>query len=341
VSPRFEPPLLLRHHHLQTLLASSAMRGRRVLRQSAALRRASEPVIVPCADGVRLLALHTPPRVPGPPGAQRTAVLLHGWEGSADSYYLLSLAQRLWQAGYRVVRLNFRDHGDSHHLNREVFHSCRLAEVVQAVAWIRDRYAAPVCLAGFSLGGNFSLRVAVALGPGAGLQQVVAVCPVLDPAATMVVLDGGSRIYQRYFMWKWRRSLRRKAALFPGLYDFGPLDRFQDLHSMTEHLVTRYTEYPQLDAYLQGYAITGGALAALAVPATALLAEDDPVIPVADAARLATPGCLKIVRTPRGGHCGFIKDYRLASWADDFILARFAAVDAASPASAGSRSLAA
>ena len=60
--------------------------------------------------------------------AQRLAVLLHGWEGSAASLYILSLAQRLFDHGYEVLRLNLRDHGDTYHLNRELFHSCRLPE---------------------------------------------------------------------------------------------------------------------------------------------------------------------------------------------------------------------
>ena len=60
-------------------------------------------------------------------------VLLHGWEGSAESLYVLSLAQLLYQQGFEIVRLNLRDHGETHHLNRELFHSCRLPEVVGAV----------------------------------------------------------------------------------------------------------------------------------------------------------------------------------------------------------------
>ena len=49
------------------------------------------------------------------------------------SLYLMSLAQTLLDAGYDVARLNLRDHGESHHLNQEIFHSCRIAEVVGAV----------------------------------------------------------------------------------------------------------------------------------------------------------------------------------------------------------------
>ena len=75
-------------------------------------------------EGVRLLGYHTESAGPKSRGL---VVMLHGWEGSADSTYILSVAPKLIAAGYSVFRLNFRDHGDSHHLNRELFHSCRFA----------------------------------------------------------------------------------------------------------------------------------------------------------------------------------------------------------------------
>ena len=40
-----------------------------------------------------------------------------------------------------MVRLNLRDHGDSHHLNPGIFHSCRIAEVVGAVQRLQALYA--------------------------------------------------------------------------------------------------------------------------------------------------------------------------------------------------------
>jgi len=58
----------------------------------------------------------------------RVAILLHGWEGSAEATYVLSLGSLLLSHGFDVVRLNLRDHGATHHLNREIFHSCRLPE---------------------------------------------------------------------------------------------------------------------------------------------------------------------------------------------------------------------
>ena len=76
---------------------------------------------------------------------------------------------------------------------------------------------------------------------------------------------------------------------------------------MTRQLVLSHTEYPTMDDYLAGYAITGDRLTTLAAPATVLTALDDPIIDAADLARLARSPHLDIVTTAHGGHCGFIE----------------------------------
>lgn len=317
----FTPPRLLRHADVQAALANSGWRRKMVLGEADSLLAVTEDLIIDCHHGVRLTAQHTPPREPG----GRVAILLHGWEGSSRSLHVVSGADRLWREGFRIVRINMRDHGDSQHLNRDIFHSCRLDEMVDAVRWVRDRFPGEsLHLGGYSLGGNFALRIAAAEGLALGLEKVVAICPVLDPEETMEALDSGSVIYRQYFISKWRRSLERKARAFPDDYDFGSLNRFRSLRDMTEFFVTRYTGFPDLVSYLRGYAITGERLARLSVPASILLADDDPVIPAASAARLARPAGLTVDRSRWGGHCGFLLDYRLRTWSDDYLVRQFA-----------------
>lgn len=320
MAPGFTPPRLLRHADVQAALANSGWRRKLVLGEADNLLAATEDLVIECSDGVRLTAQHTPPRGPG----GRVAILLHGWEGSSQSLHVVSGADRLWREGFRIVRINMRDHGDSQHLNRGIFHSCRLDEMQDAVRWVRDRFAGEALyLGGYSLGGNFALRIASAEGAALGLARVVAICPVLDPEETMQALDSGSVIYRQYFIGKWRRSLERKALAFPDDYDFGPLNRFRSLRDMTEFFVTRYTDFPDLVSYLRGYAITGERLASLSVPASILLADDDPVIPASSAARLARPPGLTVDRSRWGGHCGFLLDYRLRTWSDDYLVRQF------------------
>ena len=143
---------------------------------------AAQPWLLDCGSGVRLQAWHSAPAVP----ISRTAVLLHGWEGSVSSCYVLSLAALLYARGYAVVRLNLRDHGRTQALNRGLFHSCRLSDVSGALGAIAARCGAqPLYLAGFSLGGNFLLRACAEPALPASVAGVVAVSPVLDPDHTL------------------------------------------------------------------------------------------------------------------------------------------------------------
>lgn len=318
----FAPPWLLRGKHAQSILGSVGLRRRRVRSAARELLAATQDIVVDCGAGVRLLCHHTSP----PHGGNgRVAILIHGWEGSAYSTYLLSAATRLWRAGYRIVRVNLRDHGDSHHLNEALFHSCRLDEAIGAVRWVQRTYASDrLFLCGFSLGGNFALRIAArADDAGLRLDGVVAVCPVLEPAHTMRVLDEGAAIYRRYFIYKWRASLEKKKAAFPQRFDFECLERFETLTEMTDYFVTHYTRFDDLQTYLSGYALTDGRLLSVTSSATILLADDDPVIPVQDIDRVAVPGCLEVVRCRYGGHCGFLDGYDLQGWADEFIVRSF------------------
>jgi predicted alpha/beta-fold hydrolase len=301
---------------VQSILPS-ILPGWHLRARSAPLRAASCELLLDCGEGVRLQAFHsTPSRAAGP-----VAVLLHGWEGSADSHYILSLGQALFDAGVEVVRLNLRDHGATHHLNREIFHSCRLEEVCGAVAAIQQRFAGRPCwLIGFSLGGNFMLRVAASgdarVQP---LTGVIAISPVLDPARTLTALEQGLPVYHNYFVRKWSRSLRRKQAAWPAELDCSTLLHLANLRRMTDALVSSHTPFPDMQAYLAGYAITGERLLSLSAPAVIVIARDDPIIPATDLARLAPNPLLRIVQLEHGGHIGFMTSPWSPPWIDGFV----------------------
>jgi predicted alpha/beta-fold hydrolase len=317
----FQPPRWLRNRHVQSMLASTGARRSSIARRTTGVVAVEKETLLDCGDGVRLQCFQSSPVN----STGRPAVIVHGWEGSAQSLYILSLAQQLFDRRFEVVRLNLRDHGETHHLNRDLFHSCRLSDVIGALRAIQALFPGrPLSLAGFSLGGNFLLRAA-ARGAEAGLNiaRVVAVSPVLDPGETLIALEQSFPGYQLYFVRKWMRSLLKKQAVWPDLYDFKEVGRLADLRRMTAELVRRFTEFPSLDDYLNGYSITGNRLAHLKVPARIITSLDDPIIPAHSLQRLARAASLQLTVTRHGGHCGFLEQLSGPSWVERRIVEEF------------------
>ncbi|HXD37433.1 MAG TPA: alpha/beta fold hydrolase [Rhodanobacter sp.] len=323
----FRPPWPLRSGHIQTMLSSSGVR--RLLLPAAAktVSQGAERVVVDGGNGVRLSGAYTAQT--SRPEPRGLAVLFHGWEGSVDSTYVLQTGSRLLADGWDIFRLNFRDHGDSHGLNEALFHSCQLDEVVHALGDIARRWPArPLVLAGFSLGGNFALRVAMHTSlVGIPLSYVLAVCPIIDPAVGLFSLEESAPwFYQAYFMRKWRHSLLAKQKAFPEHRYFEMSEMKQHLRGLTEALVLRHTDFKSLQQYLDGYSVAGDIMQAMQIPATILTARDDPVIPVRSFEQLELPPNIELDIAPYGGHCGFIRDFGMTSFTDDYIAGRFNAV---------------
>lgn len=310
----FQPSGLLRNPHLQGIASRLPSRRVRIEQASRVLHDNGRSVLLQGGDALLLGWLSQQSRTT--PSARPLVVLIHGWEGSSDSLYLLATAIEAYHAGFDVLRLNLRDHGDSHHLNPELFHSCRDEEVALAVLDAVHRLQpSALALAGFSLGGNFAMRVALRL-QGVPLRQVVAVCPVISPPATLRALETGPLLYRRYFLHKWKESLQRKAALHPEQFRDDQWRRLSSLTALTAHFVAQHTDYPSLLDYLQGYAMTEAKLAALPVPTHVLVAADDPVIPVDDWLAVTKPPQLTLEVSPFGGHCGFVSNWALDGWSE-------------------------
>ena len=320
----YRPPRWLRNPHLQSVLSSMPLRRAAGLRALQRLGAVTTEHLVEVDDGVRLLGFHS--QVPGTT-SRGLALLLHGWEGSSESGYMRHTAAELLARGFEVFRLNFRDHGDTHHLNRDLFHSCRLAEVVQAAAEVSRRFPArPMLAAGYSLGGNFALRLALA-APAAGIPLVhaAAVCPAIDPSGVLRTLEAGPPFYHWYFMKKWRRSLQRKRALFPEHHDFDDQVLALDMRGLTHWMVRKHTTMAGIEEYFDGYSVAGDRLARLQVPVSVLASRDDPVIPADGFPNLALPAHSTLEIADFGGHCGFLEGADLRGYAERWVASRLEA----------------
>lgn len=306
----FQPQPWLRNAHIQSILASSRIRSA----GPNPMADASREMILDAGSGVRLKGFYSPrPNA----DARGLVTLLHGWEGSSDSAYILSTGRYLFRKGFSIFRLNYRDHGDTHHLNEGLFHGALLDETFRAVqlsaALDGNR---PFFIMGFSLGANFGLRIALrhAANTIPNLKHVLAVSPSLDPYKTTLAVDQGPAFYRMYFLRKWKRSLRKKEALFPHRYHFGRLLKKKSILELTDALRDYYPDFPTYMDYFHRYTLVGDALAGLTVPVTLIASKDDPIVPADDLLHLTDGPFLHRVLLSHGGHCGFIERFPGVCW---------------------------
>ena len=314
----YQPPWYLRNAHLQTILASSPFRAWGKNQMSTAARE----MIIKTPEGVRLQGYFSARESQR---ARGLVILLHGWEGSTDSTYIACTGRTLYRCGYDIFRLNFRDHGSSHHLNQGIFYAVLLKEVFQAVRQIAHlAEGSPVFLVGFSLGGNFALRICREMRhePINNLHHVVAISPVLNPEKATERIDRQPLI-KKYFLIKWLRSLETKQRLFPDLYDFSNVFHLTTIQAVTDQLLEKYSDYPSAGDYFQAYSILDDAIDDLPVKTTIITAADDPVIPVEDFYRLKLNHGSRLTIHKFGGHNGFIDGFFLNSWYEKELIRLF------------------
>jgi predicted alpha/beta-fold hydrolase len=81
-SNSYLPALPFRSAHLQTILASSKFRtwGKNPMRDAA------REMILETSDGIQLLGYYAPQKLQP---AKGVVIILHGWEGSADSAFFM------------------------------------------------------------------------------------------------------------------------------------------------------------------------------------------------------------------------------------------------------------
>ena len=308
---------IFRNGHTNSILAGSPARKLVAHRKSSNFRHQATQQIIPAGNGIRLSALYNLQS----DHAHHTVILFHGWLGCADSLYLVTLGDYLYKQGFNVIRLNFRDHGNSHHLNEKIFHSCRIQEVINACIHIQQELNTPMSLVGFSLGANFALRVNAFTTPDQlTINNTIAYCPVIDPSHTLDALENSLMVYRNYFMQRWKTSFHQKAEAFPHLFSKDTFDSLRNLRDATKNLAMTYAGFDSLESYLQGYSIAGDRLKTLHVPADVVLAKDDPIIPWHDHNKLAHSKHLSIHLSEHGGHCGFLAPDLTCPWIDSTTL---------------------
>jgi uncharacterized protein len=248
--------------------------------------------------------------------AERPSVLiLHGLEGSSDSQYVVGNANKFWNAGFNVIRMNMRNCGgrkyETAKLTPTLYHSGLSKDVKRVMEFFLEReHLRSISLIGYSMGGNLVLKLAGELGTDAPpqLTAVVGVSPVVDIGPSADALhEPQNRIYERKFLRALLKRFRRKAALFPRAYDPQVATGISSLREFDNRITALYSGFQSADDYYFR-AASARVLDRIAVPTLLIHACDDPFIrflPETRAIIEANPN-ITLLETEHGGHCAFL-----------------------------------
>lgn len=332
----FKPSLLIRHPMTQSAMASLSLGAAK--QNPVLLNKVSETIDTGTINTGQLTErVYLSGEWSMQQNPKGLLILLHGWEGSSDSSYVLRTARKLYIEGCDIFRLNYRDHSETFRLNRGLFNGSLLTEVHRAVClvaktWVKDpvRKNLPVYLAGFSLGGNYTLRLTYLHNTTkekiANLKHSFAVSPALDPHDATEQMDNHP-VLGRYFLKKWSQSLLKKQQAHPALYDFTKMLDAPSVMELTERVVRKYSQFQDAKEYFKSYTISHDHISPVKTGLTILTAADDPIITVDhfyDLIQSGLPQNTRLWITDYGGHNGFYYNTQMHCLYEDLISRRLA-----------------
>jgi uncharacterized protein len=298
----FVPRRGIRGGHLQTLVASFLPRPSHLPRPEQRLFSVEPEVqILAYCHWQHERASHS------------TLLIVHGLEGSSESQYVIGTANKAWDAGINVVRMNMRNCGGSERLTPTLYNSSMSGDVGAVVKALIDEDNLPtVALAGFSMGGNLVLKLTGEWGHSAPAQvrAVVAISPAADLAYSAKSLhEWRNRLYEYSFLLGLYRSVHRKVKLHPDRYQCYPLLSIRSLRDFDHRITAHYGGFESAEDYYHR-AAAARVIDQIAVPTLIIHSADDPFIRLTPETRskiLANPH-IRYIETQYGGHCGFLAD---------------------------------
>lgn len=244
-----------------------------------------------------------------------TVVIWHGMEGSTTSVYMIATADKAFRAGFNIVRVNYRNCGNTEHLASTLYHGGMSGDLKAVIAELisRDKLQ-KIFPIGFSLGGNMLLKLAGEYGDNPP-REVVAACvvsPSVDlKASTDQILARQNWIYHKSFVRSLKRRVRVKHSLFPELYDVSKLDSINTIRDFDEQFTSLSNGFTDANDYYYRSSSTR-VIDKIRIPTLIIHSEDDPFIPyepMRDRAFAENP-YLMLLSTKRGGHVAFISKKR-------------------------------
>ncbi|QDU64203.1 putative hydrolase [Planctomycetes bacterium Pan216] len=316
--PPFEPPPFLRNPHAQTVAGCFLQDTSRY-----PLRPKRRGVPLPDGD---MVVIHDDQPDDWNPG-DRVVLLIHGLGGSHRSAYLIRIAAKLHQHGYRTFRMDFRGCGAAVGLAAKPFHCGLSDDVAAAIRKIHHCCLnSPISLIGFSMGGMTILKL---LGEdrddlAAEVDSAFSISPPIDIVRCgLSIREHPNYFYDRYFT-KMLLDFAKQHRPFCQLAKRVIRQSPRRVWDFDELYTARKWGYESAEDFYQATSAIQH-LHRIEVPTQIVTSRDDPLVPFDMFERAELSPSIGLHVTERGGHLGFIGkrgvdpdrwwlDWRVVEW---------------------------
>lgn len=242
---------------------------------------------------------------------QPIVLVLHGLEGSFDSFYAKRMMNTMHLQGWASVLMHFRGCGSRTNRKAQTYHSGQTADVTEFIQYLKQRFPDnPIYAVGFSLGGNVLAKYVGETAESLLNGAVVISAPLDLTICAKAIGKGFAKVYQKYLVDKLVRSTCKKLDYlkqdFPLNITTEQVKAIKTLEEFDDKITAPLNGFVDgLDYYQQASA--NQYLQSATTPMLIIHAEDDPFMTkdvVPTPSQLSQTIRLEVSK--HGGHVGFI-----------------------------------
>lgn len=298
---KFKPSWWLKNRHVQTIVP-------RLYSKPCDFKPRFQDFELPDGDFVELTWTGDPKSVPS---GQPIVLVLHGLEGSFDSFYAKRMMNVMHQNGWFSVLMHFRGCGQKPNRKAQSYHSGQTADVHEFITHLNNTFpASRIYAVGFSLGGNVLAKYLGEHVENPLSGGVVISAPLQLNECADSISKGFSKVYQKYLIDKLVKSTHDKIDFLNGAepipIDKAKLDNLNTIYDFDDCITAPINGFDDaMDYYLSSS--SKQFLKNITTPTLVIHAKDDPfmnekVIPSNE--ELSDQVLFEL--SDRGGHVGFL-----------------------------------
>ena len=237
-------------------------------------------------------------------------ILTHGLEGSSERHYVKETAKFFYEKGWDALAWNCRSCSGEMNRNLRMYNHGDIADITEVITYInRQKDYKTVVLAGYSMGGNISLKYLGVNGTNIPSNLKAAICysaPTDLYSSVKLLNQPKSWFYSRRFRKKIWKKVQIKASQFPGVVDLENYKKVKKWEDFDNYYTVPINGFSNAqDFYHTASAINF--MQGIAIPALLVNAENDPIItPECNPIEIANNNSnFYLEISKEGGHVGF------------------------------------